>query len=151
MKNLLVALVLLMSASAFAQNETKSAWEESDLIEFVWKTIGEKANFRVCIIGSQIAVEDLESKEVFEFFEKLPTYADAIIVSSKEQQKTISGKVDLKIFLAEKAFDLQYNVKGSFARWQLFANDGEKITQMTASYKPLDLVTPQSERDKLPK
>lgn len=92
MKNLIIALVIFTANSSFAQEKTKSDWKDADFVEFVWNTIGEKVDFRVCIIGSAITPEDLESKEVFELFDALPAHADAVIVSSKEQQKAIKRK-----------------------------------------------------------
>lgn len=148
MKKLLLAILTLATTSLFAQEKTKVDWKDSDLVEFVWNTIGEKVDFRVAIIGSAITPEELESKEAFEMFEKLPAHADAVIVSSKEQQKAIGGKVNLKVFLAEKPFDVQYNQKGSFARWQIVANKGQEIIKMTATMTPLKLIQPRSERGK---
>lgn len=138
---------LAQSIYAQSENEADKA-SELDHIEYVWNAMGGEGNFRVCILGSEIKLETIESKEVLEVLSRLPTVADGIVVGSTELEKAVSEYSDLKVFVADKFYDMAIERKGSAAHWVLIENDGEKIKKYISTHTAEDLITPRSERDK---
>jgi hypothetical protein len=150
MRTLAIIIILFTwSNGILAQNQNAAiSNSDSDYVQYVWKAVGDKGNYRTCVLGSAISLELIESKETQEVLSTLPSVANLVIVCSDELKKAILEHTDLKVLVAQQCFDEAIGTAGSAAWWVFLENDGEKIAKYRASRSAQDLIKPRSERDK---
>lgn len=157
MKHIWTVVILIsgLSLSAIAQTPNKSvnvkrqAPSNTELAEYVTGLTDSKNRVEALIVGTNVNIGMLDTLDLTEDFEELKNRLTHIVVYSEEIRKALDTYTDLPIVLADKVYD--ENSAMAAVNWTIVEAKGSDLIRLRGSSFLNQIITPRSERDKLPK
>lgn len=149
MKQVLIALMMVVISLSAQSQETKRVQSESDtrIAEYVTGATSKKGDVKALIVSDKITAEKILESDYSKEFAAISKTVDFVIAPNESVKEALATQISLDIVVLEKSYQEATKSEHNIS-WMVVGANGSNLGRVLASGFLANIIEPLSESDK---